>query len=263
MFYSTRRLFRSSDHGWTGSADSGLSRAADSNPYRLRLREDGRLERYYLVWNGPFKVQRSLSSDNGKTWSLEEDLFEVKFPEELGFKQLIPSQMLETQSRSLLWFMWSRPLPEVQVIGGQRYEREVPRARPYVIRSTDQGDTWSGPNDVDHPWPGNHLNFAKDAINEIYAAQTKKGPILALIRPSLSPLMWESWSEDDGQSWTPAARGPFPMCACEASMICTTSGVILIGGRFPGIAVQVSRDDGMSWKGYRIDAVGWANGAMF
>ena len=36
----------------------------------------------------------------------------------------------------------------------------------------------------------------------------------------------------------------------------------LVGGRFPGLAVQVSHDDGMTWKCYRIDTCGWANGAM-
>lgn len=46
-------------------------------------------------------------------------------------------------------------------------------------------------------------------------------------------------------------------------MVCTTSGTLIIGGRFPDISVQVSRDDGMTWKCYRIDSAIWANGSMY
>ena len=75
--------------------------------------------------------------------------------------------------------------------------------------------------------------------------------------------MWESWSHDDGLTWTPMARGAFAMYASTNSMLTTRSGVILIGGRFPGIAVQASFDDGMTWRCYQIDTALWANGSMY
>ena len=53
------------------------------------------------------------------------------------------------------------------------------------------------------------------------------------------------------------------MYASGSAMISTTSGAIIIGGRFPGMAVQVSRDGGMTWNFYQIDTASWANGAMF
>ena len=46
-------------------------------------------------------------------------------------------------------------------------------------------------------------------------------------------------------------------------MLTIRSGVVLLGGRFPGIGVQVSRDGGMTWNFYQVDSAGWANGAMF
>ena len=46
-------------------------------------------------------------------------------------------------------------------------------------------------------------------------------------------------------------------------MISTQSGTLLIGGRFPGLAVQMSRDSGMTWNFHVIDNTAWANGAMF
>jgi len=99
--------------------------------------------------------------------------------------------------------------------------------------------------------------------SEISIAQTKDGNILALVRPLASPWMWETWSKDDGVSWQALARGPFPMYACNNSMISTQSGALIIGGRFPGMGIQVSRDGGMTWTCARVDTVGWANGAMY
>jgi hypothetical protein len=46
-------------------------------------------------------------------------------------------------------------------------------------------------------------------------------------------------------------------------MLSTQNGSLIIGGRFPGMAIQVSHDGGMTWKGYTIDNVCWSNGAMF
>jgi hypothetical protein len=98
--------------------------------------------------------------------------------------------------------------------------------------------------------------------SEISVTQTAHGKLLALVRPFFSPVMWEGWSEDDGQSWTPVARGPFPMYACNNSMITTGSGALIIGGRFPGMGAQVSQDGGMSWKCFQVDTAAWSNGAM-
>ena len=53
------------------------------------------------------------------------------------------------------------------------------------------------------------------------------------------------------------------MYAAMASMITTSSGVMLIGGRYPALSVQVSWDSGMSWRLFTVDYSGtWANGAM-
>ena len=36
----------------------------------------------------------------------------------------------------------------------------------------------------------------------------------------------------------------------------------MIGGRHPGIGVQVSYDDAMTWHGQRVDTAIWAQGHM-
>ena len=53
------------------------------------------------------------------------------------------------------------------------------------------------------------------------------------------------------------------MYACNNSMLTTSSGAIVIAGRFPGIALQVSRDHGLTWKCYQFDRCIYANGAMY
>ena len=56
--------------------------------------------------------------------------------------------------------------------------------------------------------------------------------------------------------------GPIPCWA--ATGMSTESGVLLVSGRMPALALYASFDDGMTWKGYRVDTGGlWAMGKMF
>ena len=45
-------------------------------------------------------------------------------------------------------------------------------------------------------------------------------------------------------------------------MVTTTSGAILIAGRFPGTGLEVSWDDGFTWDVLSIDTPPGGNGAM-
>lgn len=100
---------------------------------------------------------------------------------------------------------------------------------------------------------------------EYSVAQTSGGALMTLVRPDASPFMWEGWSHDDGRSWSPLARGPFPLYACFNSMITLRSGAMLLCGRFPaGNSCKLSLDDGMTWLSYTLDVSGgWAQGAMY
>jgi len=46
-------------------------------------------------------------------------------------------------------------------------------------------------------------------------------------------------------------------------MLCTASGALLIAGRHPGLAFQLSYDDGMTWECVRFDTTFWANGFTY
>ena len=103
---------------------------------------------------------------------------------------------------------------------------------------------------------------------EISPFETKEGNILTLNRPASSPWMWESWATPNTSKpgdliFGPTTRGPFPLYACFDATITTSSGALLICGRFPGLTCQVSFDSGMTWRGWTIDVSGiWAQGTM-
>ena len=42
----------------------------------------------------------------------------------------------------------------------------------------------------------------------------------------------------------------------------TASGALVIGGRFPGSAINVSRDNGATWENYRIGVDAMCGGSM-
>ena len=188
-----------------------------------------------------------MSEDNGRTWSEPVKTGEVVFPPEQPYTEFYSSRTLKLRDNTLLQFLFARTAAVVHNVNGRRFfDFPLPRYADLVIRSTDDGQSWSQPANLDGPpYHGSWFMFEKDVErSEISATETRDGKIFTLVRPDASPFMWESWSEDGGRTWTPQTRGPFPMYASDNSMLTTASGAIIIGGRFPGLAVQVSHDAG-------------------
>ena len=77
---------------------------------------------------------------------------------------------------------------------------------------------------------------------ELSPFETSAGDILVLDRPASSPWMWEAWASaaSKGAAFGPRTRGPFPLYACFDASVTTTSGVLVICGRFPAISCQLS-----------------------
>jgi len=257
-------LVRSADNGRTWSDPEPLPEGISGLLHRTA---DGRLDMHNIQSESPFEIVRATSQDNGRTWSEPEVTGEIIFPDEKACANLYLTRLLELGDGSLLLFAYGQTQWDMKTIEGRQYSiLPTPGMIGMCLRSRDGGQSWSAPANLDGPPyydEGIGLMNAKDLRNEISAAQTQDGRIITLSRCEQSPFMWESWSEDGGQTWTPMARGPFPMYGCSNSMISTTSGALIIGGRFPGMAVQLSHDDGMTWQCYRIDTVDWANGAMY
>ena len=214
----------------------------------------------------------SESPDSGKTWSetkrcpLNDDF---EWPPGLdrnrnsrGLRYLYPwGPLVETADGALLRFTLGGPgatpdYPDIQTWGNNGC---VSRA----FRSTDRGQTWSGPIDIDRPTA--YKKERGSIIGSLDFTETNGvamgNTVMAMTRPIYSPGMWQSWSYDGGATWDAAVRTSFPGYAC--SMARTSSGAIVIAHRFPGYSVNVSRDGGRNWDaGTIIDWQPWGQGAL-
>ncbi len=210
-----------------------------------------------FIWTPQRDLLRAESHDDGRSWSTSEPVVLGGFtpPEsEPQYKVHGPSGILQLKDGTLVGFM-------VGTLGlHERHDTWEWGTYPcgaYSVRSTDGGKTWSSPIPLNGPPAvGNKWDLCECTSN----VQTKKGDILSLVRPIYSPWMWEIWSSDSGQTWTPAMSGPFPCYGATA--LCTSSGAILVSGRMPGLGLYASHDHGMTWQAYRIDVALWAMGQM-
>ena len=123
----------------------------------------------------------------------------------------------------------------------------------YSTRSTDGGQNWSQPVNLDSPkWPGQENIFGSLDLSESCTTGTRGDGVISLHRPLYSPGSWLCRSLDGGATWLPAVRAPF--ANYTPGVICTSSGAILAGGRFPNNSIHVSYDDGYTWTlGTRVD----------
>ena len=254
------RLLRSADNGRTWTADEPLPESHQISS--MVSQADGSVAMIRPVYPGmPTQLLKSVSTDHGRTWSEYRQVKEFQVPGSYPYENYGGSTIVQTRDGGLVIFGTSS--------GGVSDIRKDGRCLitfeafgTFALRSDDGGETWSDPVDVDgDPRDENYWLFVKCGC-EPSATELKDGTLLVLNRPIWSPFIWESRSFDGGRSWTPAARGPFPLYATCHAMTTTTSGAVLIGGRFPGLAVQLSQDDGYNWQCYQIDACAWANGAM-
>lgn len=214
----------------------------------------------------------SESPDSGRTWSemkkcpLKDDyawppgLERNKNP--AGYSYLGPwGPLVETADGTLLRFVLGGPgyLPGYDRIPSWGSAHAVSR----VFRSTDRGQTWSGPIPIDRPVA--HRKARGSILGSLDLTETNAvamgNTVMSLTRPIYGVGMWQSWSYDGGLTWDAAARTSFPGYAC--SMTQTTSGAIVIAHRFPGYSVNVSRDGGRNWDaGTIIDWPAWGQGAL-
>lgn len=204
----------------------------------------------------------SESEDSGRSWSEPEKAKRAAFvpPENEPRIQLhAPHGFLELNDGTLLAFQVCSVPGRGHDSSHNIWEWGTWANAAYSIRSTDGGRTWSSPVPLNGP-PA--IGQKYDLCECTSTVQTREGKVLCLVRPIYSPWMWEIWSENGGESWGPATSGPFPCYAATA--LATSSGVLLVSGRMPGLGLYVSRDSGMTWQTYRIDTAGlWAMGAMY
>ncbi len=172
------------------------------------------------------------STDDGQTWSQPEEL-------RIGKER---DYTVWTEPRRLNNGEWLWPL----------YHNRGPKLTTAFMRSTDGGLTWSDPQLIDKG------SFSTD---EPDICQFSDGTIFCAMRPAGEPHMWQSWSRDQGETWTKPE--PLPFYGHCSNLLHTRNGVTLLAVRDPGMCVRYSFDQAKSWAGAAmIDACGGAYSQM-
>ena len=259
-------LTRSSDQGRTWSKAEPFAATAGKQlsawtSLRLHLTPRGR-----LIAFAPDKADNFVwqSSDRGRNWTEAPKMnLHLGPPREKPTHNLSPNGLLNLADGRILAPMFAKvdapsPAASIYTWGGGTF------FQAFCMRSDDDGRTWSDPVNFDNPGTdakGNQLEGNMD-LTETSLVQLASGRVLALIRPVYSPWMWETWSDDGGETWSPCVRGPFPGYAAP-NMVRTASGAVLMAHRLPELTVHCSMDDGRSWDaGTIIDSGLWAMGSM-
>ena len=232
-------LIRSSNEGKTWENPVLVKKLPDGGrPGFFFGHQDGRLSCLYTYdWRSKVRGPKSaFSSDGGKTWTTPRPLL-------VGGKSLydIPkkgrigpySPVTRYSDGTLLQFYY-----HVQTVEGGEIESNAERRdRSLVIRSLNDGKTWSGPYYLDRD------NFDS---NECMGVECADGSIVAFARTLRAPFMWMNRSKDKGITWSKQLSSN---CTGECPQLLRhSSGVLIMGSRGYGIFMKTSIDEGRTWS---------------
>lgn len=223
-------IVRSKDEGQTWSQPEILfDGPLDDRDPHLAAMQDGTLHCTFFTYekmNGREVYDTCLvsSTDGGATWGTEA-------------KVLAPR--------------WAVSAPIRELADGTRllgiYTEANKTAFGGVLRSTDQGKSWSEPIPID-PQSGVRLDAETDLI------QLKDGSVLAALRGDGKVPMHYSHSRDGGLTWSGVKDIGFLGHCPHLTRL--SNGDILLTHRIPNTSMHVSHDDGQTWNGpILIDSV--------
>ena len=88
-----------------------------------------------------------------------------------------------------------------------------------AIRSTDPtGEAFGNPMNIDGITAATGQPMVVKEASEVSSAEMANGDIMVLVRPNVSPFMWEGRSTSGGKSWdTPLTRG---RCVLAVLLLC-------------------------------------------
>lgn len=148
---------------------------------------------------------------------------------------------------------WPSSAPVRELPDGTRilgvYREEDGSAFGGIIRSSDDGKTWSAPIPI-----GKGSGVRLDAETDF--ALLKDGTLYAALRGDRVNMHFAT-SRDLGLAWSPVKDIGFPAHCPHFTRLKT--GELLLTHRLPATALHVSRDEAKTWQGpYQIDTTGGA-----
>jgi len=190
--------------------------------FTLRYRKKGEL----TLEEGHVYVVRS--TDNGRTWSQEPTrVGPTPYDDVEGFSSVFESgpPMQLKDGHVIL------PVYGTVTVKPRHYETAM-------VHSTDFGKTWTDAVRVDPEQSGRFsYGFCEASLTRL-----ANGRLITVMRPG----MHQSYSSDEGYTWTEAERLPHPGDA--PTVIRTRDNVLAVGHRIPGTAISLSTDDGTTWS---------------
>lgn len=253
--------YRSSDRGATWSGPSLLWEVEYNQHGFVPLIPRGSARIYAFVtepmagrYNGVENavIGYRYSDDDGYTWS-EPQLIEPR--NDPGYEGMSVIHMTETDHG--VWLLGSHtgtPYFAYEEDGQTRYNA---RSRQYILRSEDQGHTWTL---VPGARPNGWYLPQFERMDEIRVLSLSGGNVLALTRTCEGHL-WELRSEDDGKSWSEPQPSPIVHPDAPAMLFKLSDGHTLAcfhHNRHTGCAfnradrselwVSLSVDDGYTWE---------------
>lgn len=122
--------------------------------------------------------------------------------------------------------------------------------RSTLLQSTDQGKTWSIRNAAVMP------PTATLGTNEMALSRTSDGRLIGFLRADGNNSLYQTFSDDDGVTWTPPAVINAPAGAprgwVDPGVVLQPNGMLVLSYGRPDNTVLVSRDGtGRSWDDYR------------
>lgn len=229
-------LVTSRDEGRTWRDPVLVAKLADGGgPGFFFSHRDGRLS---CLYSYDWRVRaRAFSSDGGRTWSKPEPFLiggrPVTGHEGAGGIGAY-SPVVRLGDGTLL-----QTLFHLEGSGAE----ETQRHRTFVIRSDDDGLTWTGPHWIDPE------NFRS---NDCMILERRDGSLICFARCLDERFMWRSVSRNGGRTWSRQVRSACPRVD-HHFMIRHTCGVYLLASRGEGIFVHSSVDEGRTWsRGTRI-----------
>lgn len=186
-----------------------------------------------LKWSRDINIVIRRSSDNGKTWSAIEKI--VDFPD--GKSSSDPSMIVDEVTGEIFLFYNFMDL-----------DKEKDIYYLHVVKSSDNGKTWSKPEDVTSQIikPEWHNDFK--FITSGRGIQTKSGTLLHCM-VNLTRGLYVFGSNDHGKSWFYIDTAITP--ADESKIVELTNGNWMINSRVndSGLRyIHTSADEGNTWK---------------